>query len=192
MSETVWFEQVDEALLTLIKSIVQLPNSEGVLTPVYTQVRKPDEDFKIETYPAVSIYNLYSSLDKMRLDDRYVQVSRDTENAVAVYERTAIPYNLFYQIDFWSRYQSDMNEMTRKWIGHTGRDFNLPVKDMSGNDRSSFVLLTDDLVKSDFITGSDRTFHSAMTYRIYVEVDEQIRKNVPIVISPDNVVHITN
>ena len=170
MSESVWFEQVDTALLDLIKDKIRI-NGESV----NVSVRKPDEDFKIEVYPSVSIYNLYSRLDLQRYDNSQVIVSRDDETHRLVREQGAIPYNLYYQIDFWSKYQTDMNEMTRKWLSDIYRDFNLEVKDMSGKTRSCYCLLTDDLAKADFIDGENRILHSALTYRIYVELDENIR-----------------
>ena len=147
-SESVWFEQVDTALINYIKGIVKFPNSSGVPTPVPVKVRKPDEDFKIEEYPCITLYNLYSVRDEERYFPDSVVVERDLERNRLVEEKSAIPYSLFYQIDFWSRQQSQMNDMTRMWLGHhPDRCFNLPVKDLSGNDRDSFVLMTDDLLK---------------------------------------------
>ena len=175
-SQSVWFEQVDTALINYIKGIVKLPNSNGVLTPVPVKVRKPDEDFKIEEYPCITLYNLYSKRDEERYFPDTVVVERDLDNNKIIEERSAIPYSLFYQIDFWSRQQSQMNDMTRMWLGHhPDRCFNLPVKDLSGNNRESFVLMTDDLKKSDFLTDTKRTFHSVLTYRVWVEIDERIR-----------------
>lgn len=175
-SESVWFEQVDTALIDYIKGIVKLPNSNGVLTPVPVKIRKPDEDFKIEEYPCITLYNLYSVRDEVRYFPDTVVTERDPENNRLFEEKSAIPYSLFYQIDFWSRQQSQMNDMTRMWLGHhPDKSFNLPVKDISGNDRDSFVLLTDDLRKSDFLTDTKRTFHSVLTYRVWVEIDERIR-----------------
>lgn len=175
-SESVWFEQVDTALINYIRGIVKLPNSNGVLTPVPVKVRKPDEDFKIEEYPCITLYNLYSVRDEVRYFPDKVVVERDLENNRVVEEKSAIPYSLFYQIDFWSRQQSHMNDMTRLWLGHhPDKCFNLPVKDLSGNNRESFVLMTDDLKKSDFLTDTKRTFHSVLTYKVWVEIDERIR-----------------
>lgn len=175
-SESVWFEQVDTALINYIKGIVKLPNSNGVLTPVPVKVRKPDEDFKIEEYPCITLYNLYSKRDEERYFPDTVVVERDLDNNKIVEEKSAIPYSLFYQIDFWSRQQSQMNDMTRLWLGHhPDKYFNLPVKDLSGNDRDSFVLMTDDLKKSDFLTDTKRTFHSVLTYKVWVEIDEHLR-----------------
>lgn len=175
-SESVWFEQVDVALIDYIKGIVKLPNSKGVLTPVPVKIRKPDEDFKIEEYPCITLYNLYSIRDEVRYNPETVIVERNIEDKTFVEEKSAIPYSLFYQIDFWSNLQSQMNDMTRLWLGHNpDRCFNLPVKDISGNDRSSFVIMTGDLTKSDFLTETKRTFHSSITYRVWVEIDEKIR-----------------
>lgn len=175
-SESVWFEQVDTALIDYIQSIVQLPNEKGILTPVPVKIRKPDEDFKIEEYPCITLYNLYSVRDEVRYFPDMVVVERDTTNNQMVLEKSAIPYSLYYQLDFWSRLQSQMNDMTRMWLGHhPDKCFNLPLKDVSGNDRDSFVLMTDDLKKSDFLTDTERTFHSVLTYRVWVEIDEKIR-----------------
>lgn len=176
MSESVWFEQVDTALISYIQSIVHYGGN-----PIPVSVRKPEEDFKIEIYPSMSIYNVFSQLDLERSDTLQVIKSIDKENYTMVLEKSAIPFNLTYQIDFWAKYQEDMNRMTQLWLGHTGRDFNLPVFDASGNERSSFVLMTDQLVKSDFIDGSDRVYHSAVTYRIYVELDENIQIVKPLI-----------
>lgn len=175
-SESVWFEQVDTALINYIKGIVKLPNSNGVLTPVPVKIRKPDEDFKIEEYPCITLYNLYSVRDEERYFPDTVVVERDVDNHKLIEEKSAIPYSLFYQIDFWSRQQSQMNDMTRMWLGHhPDKCFNLLVKDLSGNNRDSFVLMTDDLKKSDFLTDTKRTFHSVLTYKVWVEIDERIR-----------------
>lgn len=183
-SESVWFEQVDTALIDYIKGIVKLPDSQGVLTPVPVKVRKPDEDFKIEEYPCITLYNLYSLRDKDRYFPDKVVVSRDFDTHTLIEENSAIPYSLFYQIDFWSRLQSQMNDMTRMWLSyHNDRCFNLPVKDISGNDRSSFVLMTGDLMKSDFLTETKRTFHSFMTYRVWVELDERVQNTTGMITS---------
>ena len=184
LSESVWFEQVDSALIDYIQGIVRLPNEYSVLTPVPVKVRKPDEDFEIENYPCITIYNLYSSRDEVRYFPDEVVVSRNNEKGTLILEKSAIPYSLHYQIDFWSRKQSHMNDMVRMWIGnHPDKSFNLPVKDFSGQDRDCFVLMTDDLKKSDFLNGTQRTFHSVLTYKVWVEIDEIIRREASMVTS---------
>lgn len=192
MSESVWFEEVDTALLKYIQDLIQIQNSTGEYVPISVSVRKPEEDFKIEVYPSITIYNVYSSYDKLREDNNPVPVYKDFENHKIVMENPAIPYNLFYQIDFWSLYQEDMNLMTQKWLSNTGRCFNLDVLDKSGKQRSSFVLMTDDLKKSDLLSGSDRIYHSMLTYRIYVELDENIRVEKDLISTTEPTTKILN
>lgn len=172
MSETVWFEQVDTALIDFISKGIKIGYS-----PIDVRVRKPDEDFKKEDYPLISLYNVYSIRDDFRRCFEAVPVERDVETKTIVMEQAALPYNLFYQIDFWSLQQSQMNSMLMQWVSLTqgGKDFNLPVIDTGGNSRSCYCLCKDDFKKSDLVDGNKRIFHSFITYRIYVEIDENIR-----------------
>lgn len=191
MSESVWFEQVDTALLEKIRGIVRLKDVYDALIPVPVIVRKPDEDFKIETFPSVSIYNLYSYFDKDRITgyDGPQKISIDKYAPSITLEKAALPYNLYYQVDFWAQHYSDMNQMTKLWASYVGRDFNLGVLDESGKPRSSYALMTSPgFVKSDVLNGSVRVLHTAITYRIYVEVDENIRITEPVILTTHNIV----
>lgn len=178
MSESVWFEQVDTALISFIKSNIRV--NWGT---VDCRVRKPDEDFKKEDYPIISIYNLYSKRDDVRRCPNDVPVKIDKDNKIVTMEKPCLPYNLFYQIDFWAMMQSHMNEMMFRWIAATngGRDFNLPVIDSGGISRSCYCMCKDDFKKSDLVTGNNRIFHSFITYRIYVEIDENIQTTAPLI-----------
>lgn len=180
-SESVWFEQVDEALIRFIKSHINIDGR-----AVKAVVRKPDEDFKEEDYPLVSIYNLSDTFARDRYSPEQVVVSTDIERRVAVVEDSALPYDLSYQIDFWASKQSDMNSMTKQWKLATGLWFNLDVFDESYNKRSCFVKSLKDFRKSDLMSSGKRLFHSFGTYKIWVELDERKSTEVPIVVStPD-------
>ena len=91
-SESVWFEQVDTALINYINGIVKLPNKDNILTPIPVKIRKPDEDFKIEVYPCITLYNLYSVRDEVRYFPDKVVVERDYERNTLIEERGAIPF----------------------------------------------------------------------------------------------------
>lgn len=183
-SESVWFEQVDTALIAHIKNIVRLPDSSGVLSPVPVIIRKPDEDFKVEQYPCISLYNLYSRRDKDRYYSDPVVTARDEVHKTMTLEKAAIPFSLYYQMDFWSTSITQMNEMTRRWLSATPEQcFNLPVIDLAGKSRSSFVLETDSLRKSDILTSKERTFHSFLTYRVWVELDDRVAETKPMVVT---------
>ena len=166
MSESVWFEQVDSALMKLLRTVIQIDGK-----PVKVVIRKPDEDFNEEDYPVVSLYNLYDRFSKSRYSPEPVVVSRDFDSKYAVLEESALPYDLFYQIDFWASLQSDMNSMVKQWKSFAPFWFNLDVLDESGNPRSCFVISRNDFSKADLMKQGKRMFHSFGTYKVQVELD---------------------
>lgn len=187
LSESVWFEQVDTALVNFVTSKIVLTNDSGLMYAVPTTVRKPDEDFKVEQYPSITVYNTSSRFADERYDRESKILARDKFNNQGTLEEPALPYDLFYNIDFWAKTQTDMNEMTRQWLSKVKKYFNLTVRDMTGVLRDCFVLQRGDLTKGDFISGYERTFHSIIVYRISVELDERVQTTVPIVTEPINV-----
>lgn len=176
MSESVWFEQVDSALVNLLRNKIQIDGK-----PVKVVVRRPDSDFDDEDYPLVSIYNLYDRFSKDRYNPESVIVGRDEKANIAFLEESALPHDLFYQIDFWATLQSDMNTMTKQWKSFSKLWFNLDVLDESGNLRSCFVLSQNDFNKSDLLKSGKRLFHSFGTYKVQVEIDENVQTVVPMV-----------
>ena len=184
MSANVWFEEVDIGLIEEIKNIVRVRNSKGDLVPLSDDaiiVRKPEEDFKLEVYPCVSIYNTNDEFDAFRHNPEPIQVARDIDNHMITMEDPAVPFKLYYQIDFWSNYQTDMNEMTKSWLAKHFRQFNLPVVDDGGTKRSCNCLMSGKPRKSDLILNNERLFHTIISYCIWVELDGQTRYNVSMV-----------
>ena len=184
MSANVWFEQVDVALISEIKNTVFHKNQSGILVPLEDTaiiVRKPEEEFKLETFPCVSIYNLTYGHDPLRYNPALVKVGEDTENHLVILEEPAVPFNLDYQIDFWSKYQSDMDSMTRTWLMKHYRQFNLKVVDDGGAERTCNCLMKGKVTKSDLVLNNERLFHSVIKLQIWVELDDEIRYNKPMV-----------
>lgn len=189
MSANVWFEEVDTGLVEEIKNTVRVKNADGVSVALDNEngviVRKPEEDLKFETFPCVSIYNKTYKPDLVRFYPYPVMVQKGSSGVPATMEDPALPFNLTYQIDFWARYQEDMNEMTKSWLSKHYRTFNLNVVDDGGTKRSCNVMQEGDIVKSDLVQGKNRLYHSIITYTIWVELDSETRYNVPIVVSRD-------
>ena len=185
MSANVWFEEVNIGLLNEIKDTVRIKDSNGVLVALEDKaiiIRKPEEDFKFEVFPCVSIYNLSYGHDKLRYNPAPVKVGEDLENKQIILEDPAVPFNLNYQIDFWSKYQTDMDCMTRTWLTKHFRQFNLKVTDDGGIERSCNCLTQGSIVKSDLVLNGDRLFHSLIKLQIWVELDDETRYNKPMVI----------
>lgn len=185
MSANVWFEEVNAGLLSEIKDTVRVKNANGVLVALEDKaliVRKPEEDFKFEVFPCVSIYNLNHRHDPLRYNPAPVKVGEDLENKQIILEDPAVPFNLNYQIDFWAKYQTDMDCMTRTWLMKHFRQFNLKVVDDGGVERSCNCLAQGSVVKSDLVLNGERLFHSLIKLQIWVELDDETRYNKPMVI----------
>lgn len=180
MNSTVWYEQIEKGLKDFINNIVTLPNNSGVEVPVPVRVRKADEDFKKEDYPMVTIYPLLTSKrDEMRYYPFKVLVNKDISASKGTLERSAVPYSITYQIDFFSTLKSDMNLMLQKWCFEVGRDFNLPVLDSGGNKRTAHVLQKGEgIQKQDKLNDNSRIFNSVFIYRIWAELDEENSSNL--------------
>src|SRR5574344_794392 len=120
MSANVWFEEVNIGLLQELYDTVRVKDPNGVLVQLDREkalvVRKPEEDFKIEVFPCISIYNLTHRHDPLRYNPAPVKVGEDKENNIVILEDPAVPFNLNYQIDCWSEYETDTDCMTRTWL----------------------------------------------------------------------------
>lgn len=188
MSANVWFEEVNKGLLKEIKDTVRVKDANGVLVALEDKaliVRKPEEDFKFETYPCISIYNKDYKHDPVRYNPSSVRVGEDYENHQVVFEESAVPFNLSFQIDFWAEYQEDMDTMTRTWLMKHFRQFNLKVVDDGGVERTCNCLMVGSAVKSDLVLNKERLFHTIINYQIWVELDNETRYNKPMVIYRD-------
>lgn len=188
MAESIWYEQVNAGLLEELKRSLTVHNAKGHLTPMTDKpkaftIRKPEEDFKFEVFPCVSVYNLSSQYNPLRhlpLDVDAV-MERDYENNQLVMEKQVVPFDLSYQIDFWSRFQTDMDDMLMSWLVSHYRQFNLPVITTEGTERDVNVLQVGEVVKSDLVLNKERLFHSIIKYSIWVEIDGGLRYTKPMV-----------
>ena len=184
MSASVWFEEVDTGLVNEIKRTVRITDQAGNSVPLDDHaivIRKPEEDFKIEVFPCISIYNRNNKFDPMRYDPNPQIVGR--AGGRAELEDSAKPFNLSYQLDFWAKYQRDMNAMTRTWLASHFRQFNLEVIHSGGHKRTVNSLAKGSLIRSDLTQGGKRLFHSVLNLQIWVVIDEQVRYNKPMVIN---------
>lgn len=175
-----WHEEVDKAFKKeLLKNIKY--SKKGVLTDIPSKnvvVRKPEEDYKIEVYPSVSVYNITDTLALDRQPfSRYskLDVVRQ-EQAIGTYSRPNEPLNLSYQLDFFAKYKTDMNAMIHSWIssGHLFQ-WNLMLNEDSADilSNSCNVMQTGSIVHSDFLEEKERIFHDIITYTIWVEIADE-------------------
>ncbi len=185
LSANVWFEEVSTGLINELKNTIRMKDESGVLVPLPDNafvVREPEEDFKFETFPCVSIYNINDDFNPLRYDPEPVEIARNEEEHYVTLEDHAVSFDLDYQIDFWAKYQSDIDTMTRTWLIRHFRDFNLPVIDDGGVERTCNVFTNGKLYRSDLLQDENRLFHAFIKYRIWVEIDDENQYNKYMVI----------
>lgn len=171
-SESVWLRQIDSALLELFRGIMS--------DDVNVLIRKPDMDFNKESFPCVSIFNLGYNRDPLRDYPFLVTVGRDDENIRLTRERGAIPYNMHYQIDFWTTLLEDMNRITLKWLSNIPEGYlNLEARDVSGNPHSLFMRMENNISRADEVEGNKRLFRATFDIKIWTEIDERVQSSVP-------------
>jgi hypothetical protein len=184
MSANVWSEEVERGLKQEILNTVFYLTDTGIKAPLTEDmvfVRDPEEDLREEQIPCVTITPLYNRFDARRYNPNPVIMSRNDEENLLTMQDSAVPFNLFYQIDFWSRYKEDINLMTSTWLRKHFRQFNLKVVDDGGTERSSNVIVNESLRESDLLKNQKRLFHSIISYVIWVELDDEVGYNVHMV-----------
>lgn len=180
MSANVWFEEVDRGLLAEIRNSVKYLDDKGLIVPIREDmvfVRDPETEFTEEVFPCITFTNINDMFNPKRYHFGDVKVGEDESGKQAIMEKTAIPYDLTYQIDFWARYREDINTMTRTWLVNHARQFNLSVIDDGGNERTCNVLMKEGLKESNLLAEQKRLYHSIVSYTIWVELDDEVRYN---------------
>lgn len=182
MSATIWSEEVYTGLKNEVMKYVKKRTATGVvnLNDKEVLIRKPEEEFKPESYPCVSLYITNQDPNKVRYNKDPKMVSLDKENSVAVMQDSPVPFDMTVNIDFWSKSQTDMDLMTKDWLSRHFRQFNLPVRDSGGNERTCNCLRKGGIVKSDLVKNAQRLYHSIISYTIWVEIDEEVRYNASV------------
>lgn len=188
MSANVWFEEVYTGLIKELQDTIRIKNRDGSFSPLPNNafsVRKPEEEFKSETYPCVSLYTRDYKFVPSRYNPNPVVVGKDYENNLVLLEDSATSYDISIQIDLWAKYQTDMDSMTRSWLTTHFHQFNLDVVDDGGTERSVNCLMKGNVTPSDLISGGERLFHSIINLQIWVELDAQNCYNKPMVVDRD-------
>lgn len=182
---TIWYEAVDEGFVKeILKSVKYIDRNTGEPTPIpldHIILNKPEDDYKDEVYPSVHITHLFETHDKMRYNPNQLIVGRDFEKNMAQMKDSPVPFNLFFQLDFYSKFQTDINTMTSSWLKKHFRQFNLKVVDSENDEVTINVMVNENMKSADFLEGYERIYRRIISYRIWVELDDEIVYNVPMV-----------
>lgn len=182
---TVWKEEVNKALIEYTRKAVQFTRNGALYVPP-VQMRKPDESLKLERYPCITWYNLMDLPNVYRTDNVPHNVyNSDTKSVATVY--SPIPYDMYYQLDFWAKNWGDIDIMTQKWSESLppfsrGLFFNLPVVDSNGDETSVLCLQKDILRRRDTLTDGQKLLHSTVTYGIQGYIGREYSESKDVVL----------
>lgn len=171
MSNSVWYGEVDLALVKLLKKIF------GESIQVYFNSNRDLNDKKI-VYPYIKITHLGEKFAFDRYDPNRQLVSIDTDRMTAVIEDSALPYNLEYQIDLISDTNKGNNSNTLKWISNVRPFSTLKVIDNGGIERSCFMSCKQPVNLQETTKDDKVIFRHIIRATIRVEVDESTPEEV--------------
>lgn len=171
---SIWNREVDTALVKLLKNTVKYVDENGDIQVPNIIVRNPEGDFVDRKYPIVSFFNYDQKFAKVRYNHNPVRIKEeDSIDGTAKFIQPAFPYDLYYQIDFWSEYQTDINEITRSWAGSIPPNTILEVEDSKGNIRHCVMNFVEQVEMEEKKEDNTRIFHRAYSYKIWVELNER-------------------
>lgn len=169
---SVWFEELSYGLINEIKKTVTITNSEGefiFLPDKSVLVRKPEDEFKLEKFPCVSIFEKEFNHSTLRYNPEPIEVESNKDKII--YKNSKIPFNILYQIDFWSKYKIDMDNMIKSWLSSHFRQFNLYMKDDNGIETSCNCMTRGKITESNLIMNNERIYHSITELLIWTYID---------------------
>lgn len=163
-SDTIWNKEIYNGFKQLLQKIY------GEKFNVV--ICKPDEDFKIEEFPCavLQIPTYKFSIDRWSKIDRYV-AGRD-ENNNYVIDSTPLPFDVYLQMDFYTKFQDDIDTLQIKWLSKFGRDLMLEVETRGGKPSSVLVLPEGGAKRLDEVTGKERLFRLVQNFRVFARIDE--------------------
>lgn len=178
VSDTIWNREI-------LKGFIDLLNEKfaGKFPKFKVIVRKPDEDFKLETYPCavLQITNSRFSVDRYYKKESYL-VSKDKANYRGIVDKPPLTYDINLQLDFYANKENDLDTLEITWLSYFRRDFNLQVKTRGGNDDDVHVMPDVGVSKRlDEMNGKDRLFRRCFNYKVYGRIEEHDRRDIPLV-----------
>lgn len=178
MSNSVWYGEVDLALVNLLKKIF------GDTIQIYFNSSRDLNNKKI-TYPYIKISHLGENFDFDRYDPNKQIISYNADTQTVTLEESALPYKLNYQIDLISDTNKGNNSNTLKWASNIKPFSNLKVIDNGGVERSCFMSCQQPINLEETTQDDKVIFRHIIRMSIRVEVDESTPEIVKVATNID-------
>ncbi len=139
---SVFIDQLDEALMTLLTGKIFVENDKGEKVPVPVTFHLPEGEGMPDMagQSMVSLFQYDLLPDKGRLESDYTIDIGDLQGDAEL-TKPAMPFKVFYQIDLWSDWQGDVITMTHQLQALIPAFGTLIVPDSNGDDYGAFVEL---------------------------------------------------
>lgn len=168
VDHSIWSEQIDRALLTLLKEHFEVLSCSK---PVAVLIRTPEKEFTQKDCPCISIYCTGTSHAYDR-DFSEVQIIEKSGSNEYLKPKPK-PTDFTYQIDFWTQYQSDMNKLMLDWKSFFTPEKAFKIKSADDVEQScSFKEIKSS--KQDLISNGKRLFHEISIIRVQGVADRFI------------------
>lgn len=168
--QNIWYEECDKGWLDLIPSIVTCEYEQNVFSPIYTSIHLPEQDFEdYHVYPRCSVQVIDEEFALNRHDSRAGEILSQNGTSVVV-QNPSQPYYLYYQLNFFAQYKSDIDRIAKLWRAFSGRYFNLPITLPDGTTHKCAV----DFIKyknQDDIEREVRRYIRSFVYKVWVSLE---------------------
>lgn len=124
---SIWYEECDNGWLKLIPSVVKCEYEQDKFSPIVTCIHLPEQDLdNFHVFPKCTIECTQEDFAYQRyFGDNKSIISYSGTNATV--QDPTMPYFLIYRINFYAKFKSDIDYITRQWNTFCGRAFSLPV-----------------------------------------------------------------
>ena len=168
VDKSLWFEQIDRALLTTFKNHYA---NVFCTKEIQCAIRTPEKEFKHSDCPCISIFCASVEDDKDRMLSK-MQRTLTINNSLYLCEESK-PKSLIYNIEFWSSYQTDMIKMTLDFEAFLKTRV-IKALNASGEEVPCYYETIKDIIRSDVVKEGKRLFHSTAIISVKGEIDKFI------------------
>ena len=163
MDKSVWLEQVDTALIPLFKSSLGMD-----VIP-----KTPETEIQKKTLPIACLQEIFHRYASDR-DCSEIQITVVKEDSVEVHSK-ATPFNLSYQFEIWTEFQSDLSDLSRLWLSSFFPYTQFEVTDVSGEKRKCYFDVSPQIEHSNETVSGRRLFREIYTLKVGEELDPDNR-----------------
>ena len=176
MDNSIWYEECDKGWLDLIPSIITCEYKENEFSPIHTTIHLSEQDLEdFHIYPRCSVQSIDEEYSKNRAESHANSIILSQNGTRAIAQSSSQPYYLYYQLNFFADFKSDIDRISKLWRAFSGRAFNLPIILPDGTSHKCAV----DLVRfrnQDDIEREVRRYIRSYIYRVWVDLEGKIQE----------------